>query len=165
MLRELSQTAGARGSSLHCTSEYRTAWATPAQGFPRTFDRSPPSYITEQGICIIHFNITFLGNPDCSTRHLGKVPLQPLLGSPSPSGPWSSSLLGPQTPVLPTGDNALVRHQGTAEPDCGGLRLPEDEDDRVATGPHQTRQSPAQGARYSSRRGSRGRVGWNRQCG
>ena len=53
----------------------------------------------------------------------GQSPFTAILGSPSPSCPWGSCLLGPQT--LLKNKKALVRLQGAEETGCGGLSLME----------------------------------------
>lgn len=49
--------------------------------------------------------------------YLGKVPLQPLLGSPSPSSPCSSCLPGPQILLFSVDEDVLVQHERAEEAD------------------------------------------------
>jgi len=88
----------------------------------------------------------------------GQSPFTAILGGPSPSCPWGSCLLGPQTLLFLKNKKALVRPQWAEETGCGGLSLMEGaywcQDKTVANIKSMLQLSM----------GLRAQVGWNRQC-
>ena len=88
----------------------------------------------------------------------GQSPFTAILGGPSPSCPWGSCLLGPQTLLFLKNKKALVRPQWAEETGCGGLSLMEGaywcQDKTVANIKPMLQLSM----------GLRAQVGWNRQC-